>query len=339
MYYKSLVQCLKKLGYLYLPGIGTLRLNSAQSIVNSASQEVSKEPSELRLIENESIQFDAQIQFLSEYWETEPIRTRAALNQLSARINQACANKQAFEFPGMGRFNCLDNKIQFESSGQLELSQHYFERSWTLNKAFQVQNNQSDVLEVAAPDTWKDEDYIVIRPKYYRWIAASLLFFCLSLIGISMWDQANNSFIKPVRYNLDSSEYSMEQINRSPETDGSEKNIDHVLSKEDSVDLLTSENEDTPVQANAIIDSTESVVEQQVTVEENTVEECIYILGSFSNQANANKMKRKIEQLDLKVYKAPFNGNTRIGVLIPCGNLDQLHQIKSLEENYWLLEK
>lgn len=341
MYYKSLVECLKSIGYLYLPGIGSLYVHKGTSRLDEYNYIIHPQLHNLILLEDESIEFEAQLNYLSDLWNTDMIHTRAALNKLSSEISSTCAKNEVFGFPGLGTFRNNFNVIKFESSNQLELSYHYFNQEVEINKAFVLGKNEIEpdeintfneaaVIAMSNDDHIDDKnDYVVLRPKYYKLAAACLLFMCISIFGLSVWDGAVDTFVKPVSYNLDSSEYSMDQVNRSPETDGSEENIDKILDNNLAETVV--------IDTIAVIDMNESEIAENIITDSADLEECIYILGSFSNEKNARKMKRRIEDLQLKVYKAPFNGNTRIGVLIPCSDVEGLHKLKSLEENYWLL--
>lgn len=377
MYYKALVDFLYRNDYLILPGIGQLRIVANNRDSSTGIEKMHAPYRSLVFSEVIDKSLSKQIAEIKTSWTRADIQCLYVLESFSNEIISRCKNDQSFILPGLGEINYSDGLYEFNSLGEVEKKCNYFNHDVSLRKAYNpsatsremavsaFENSEKSTISDSKKETGNTE-YIVLRPKYYKVAAAILLFIVSALAGITLLD-TTTSLNLPVKYNLDKTEIEADRINKSPDSDGTEANIDQLASEKEYNDSLIQR--DTNSQSKALLvdePNSDYLESKQSRIQENeknqsiegslsnekqdfslnednkskeSVDEelCIYIMGSFTNSKNVSAMKLKLDKLGYRVYKAPYNGATRIGVIIPCNNTKSLHQIEQIEDSYWLL--
>ena len=360
-YYKSILTFLKNERYLALPGIGVWSIEKIPAQIN-AEKEVIPTSSILQFQNHfQGDLYQKQVNSLSKAWSCTDIEVRQVLLKLGSKILESSSKHESYLLPGLGYVLYSDNTVQFDSTGDIERSCNYYNQKVLVNKAFQLKTKEVEkpveleiqqLVEVEA--TLKEIEEVVVGKKrslgLYKYAAAAVLFI---VIGFSGWNLMSNAdrYLLPVKYDLDSSGYEVEAFNRSPESDGTENNIDQIVETADNLEqenILEEFDNRTPEVA---IIPNENIEENQEAKEdnENVVKKadtkleselsCIYILGSFGSSKNIERMIIKIENLGLSVHREKSGQNTRIGALIPCDDAESLSQLKQIEPNTWLLDQ
>ena len=334
-YYKSILTFLKNEGYLALPGIGVWSISRVPTKILSDKEVF---PSSVLLQFENHFQGDIyskQVSQLSKDWSCSDLEVRQVLLKLGSNILDSSSKHESYLLPGLGYILYADNQVQFDSTGDVERSYNYYNQSVSINKAFQLKKKAIEPIKVL-PEVLVEEvvgvnkEVVESKPRslgLYKYAAAAILFI---IIGVSGWNLLTNAdrYLLPVRYDLDSSGYDVESFNRSPESDGTENNIDQVLDSAENIE----EEPIATVEAEVIDHIMANTVDE---LEENN---CIYILGSFGSSSNVNRMMKKIESLGLSVHREASGKNIRIGAVIPCSDQLSLSQLKQIEPNAWLLD-
>lgn len=334
-------------GYIVIPAFGTIYINKIPSRINGQSSKIESPNYTLEFKYGQLTKLNSQINKLSKLWGVSRVEANNIYNKFGIFLLDQLESANNVKLPGFGVFQKVDDNISFISSKEVELSYNYFNRDVSLIKKFQYRTKESQ------KDFNHDEKMIAIHPKYWRSVAAVLLFIVTLFIGLSVIGPESN-FINPVSFDLNSYDYGVEEFNRKPESDGSENNIDKILPIDSNVNNIPSEdsiNDEDYNMQNEVQDQTTDVDEpfsdsdnsiipnKSEETQNDAQESCIFITGSFGSTVNVNRMISKLKNKGFTVYKEPYKNITRVGVVISCNDPATLKTLESIENEFWKLEQ
>lgn len=341
-YYSGLRDFFDRTGYIVIPALGTIVLSKNSSEILNEGDSIQGSSAKLIFTQGQSKNFEYQIQYFSRLWDFSKVETNSLFHKFGISLLEEISKSGKSELPGFGFFSISNNDILFNSSNEIELTYNYFNRNVPLVKKFRIR--KSDIKKKNTE--FKEDKLIAIHPKYWRSAAAILLAIVTLFIGFTLVE-SGKSIMNPVSYQIESSDYSPDDFNRKPESDGYENNQDKVLIidsifdlEDDTTDAYTEIEEPKTKSKDSQGSNTELFNDNDLNdnVNSKSEESCIYITGSFTTTENVERMITKLKSKNFEVYKAPYNGNIRVGVMVPCDDSSVLKTLESIEKEYWLLE-
>lgn len=309
--YSDLIYCLKNRYVLVLPNIGSIYLSIISSEIADNGSVITSPKYTLEFRENDYEFLEFQRELLAWKWKLQAIQVDEIVEKYTQKIREYVKSGKTHYIPSLGSFSSLGNQVIFKSSGEFEIGFNYFNQDFPLYKKFIV----SEKLSIN--HNLKEDEWMELKPKYWRIAAAFLLFLIGGMMTIGLVPSHNARFV-PASYSLDKTGYKVEEFNRAPETDGSEKNQDIFLKEEPTTEI-----ENPSVQEHS----------------ERLTESCIFITGSFSKSTNVKSMMSKLNTQGYQTYQEEYNGLTRVGVVLSCDSQNEINKLDQIEKNYWQLEK
>lgn len=73
---------------------------------------------------------------------------------------------------------------------------------------------------------------------------------------------------------------------------------------------------------------------KEVIKTKNDETSCIVVIGAYGKQSSIDKLVRKLEKNNYKIFKTPYKSLTRIGVYLPCDKVTIERELIKLRRNY-----
>lgn len=334
-YYDQLLNFLNAHRFLVLPGVGTIVVIRSYADFSHHGNMVAPPKFHLEIIKDDMVGFEKQVSRLAAVWSLSEQNVREIFEGFSSELHADLIDSQYALLPGIGYLRKIGTNVQLQTTGEIERKLHYLKTDVPIQKLFRLREREVKIVEKEP----KVARYVVLT-KSMRWAAASLLLFAIVLVGVGVSPEVK-SFLLPVRYSIEDMQYSQDDFNRAPETDGSERNTDVVVSDgewESEADL-SSESEvvegqvlETPPIKRILTFSSENYEESMDS------KECTYIAGSFKSSRRALRMKKILTEEGFVIHESPYKEFTRVGIILPCNQDSSLARLAKIESGYWLLQ-
>ncbi len=91
---------------------------------------------------------------------------------------------------------------------------------------------------------------------------------------------------------------------------------------------------ETITEAPVIKEVKEIVKVKEVVKTKNNETSCIVVIGAYGRQSSIDKLIRRLENDNYKIFKTPYKSLTRIGVYLPCDKVTIERELIKLRKNY-----
>lgn len=355
-------QVLREQRMVYVPGIGTFRLNQLGASFNDDKSQLS--PPSLHITFDDA---DSSDQSLLKYILDTGLITEAKAKKKLEQYTQAAFNKllnvDVFKIDGVGRIlkRTGEDKVSFEADLKALTREFGDLRPIKMNPVARI-SEQQPVPLAFEPTSPKVEDSGSFLPRI---LALSLLLIALwflgryfynnyfdqggaeksELVDPAVLDEQNRASEKELEEKYEAIDELIDPENAEKTKDGEDAGANGMLSSIEERPASTTQNDEATIsgsttsgnegddQGNEVTNNTSQETTNRYADILPESGECIIIVGSFKKSRNAVKMSSLLEQKGYEVYQSQYQDFNRVGLKYECIDEDLVEYLQDIRQN------